>query len=176
MIFLTSDTHWSHSNILGYCNRPFSDVHEMNKALTENWNSRVGKDDLVFHLGDFAFCRGWSLNNIITGLNGTIVLIKGNHDTTKHLVEEGIKHIYYEAYLVYKGVRFHLNHYPPGPDYKGIERRPKSRLKTNIVLHGHSHSQPGKRSKIFNHIPCIDVGVDAWNYQPITFDEILEIF
>ena len=53
-IFFTADTHWGHRNIIRYCQRPFADVEEMNEALITNWNSTVGKDDIVFHLGDFA--------------------------------------------------------------------------------------------------------------------------
>jgi len=54
-IFFTSDTHFSHSNIIKFCDRPFSDVNEMNTALINNWNKVVPEDGIVFHLGDFAW-------------------------------------------------------------------------------------------------------------------------
>ena len=53
-IWFTSDTHFSHCNIIKYCNRPFKDVDEMNKILIQNWNNVVRPDDIVWHLGDFA--------------------------------------------------------------------------------------------------------------------------
>ena len=79
-IFITSDTHFSHKNIIKYCNRPFSSVEEMNSVLTDNWNSIVSKDDLVIHLGDFSFGRTIeSIKNHLDKLNGNKILILGNH-------------------------------------------------------------------------------------------------
>ncbi len=54
--FFTSDTHFNHANIIRFCNRPFKDVEQMNEVMIANWNNVIGKDDTVFHLGDF--CLG----------------------------------------------------------------------------------------------------------------------
>ena len=53
-VFFTSDTHFNHTNIIQYCQRPFKSTDEMNEAMIDNWNSVVGEDDTVFHLGDFS--------------------------------------------------------------------------------------------------------------------------
>lgn len=78
--FFTSDTHFYHSNIIWFCNRPFANVEQMNEAMIRNWNSVVGQDDVVFHLGDF--CLGGSAEwiMILDRLNGHIHLVLGNHD------------------------------------------------------------------------------------------------
>ena len=54
-IRFTSDTHFGHNNIIKFCKRPWKTTEEMNEALIERWNSVVKPDDIVFHLGDFAF-------------------------------------------------------------------------------------------------------------------------
>jgi calcineurin-like phosphoesterase family protein len=77
MIFFTSDLHLNHANIIKFCNRPFSCVSEMNNTLINNWNSKVGKYDHTFILGDFAFSNA---KMFLSQLNGTKSLIIGDHD------------------------------------------------------------------------------------------------
>lgn len=77
--FFTSDTHFGHENIIKFCKRPYQSVEEMNEALIENWNKVIGKNDTVFHLGDFALGGSTVWNNTLDRLNGKIYLIFGNH-------------------------------------------------------------------------------------------------
>lgn len=79
-VFFTSDTHFNHTNIIQYCQRPFKSTDEMNEAMIDNWNSVVGEDDTVFHLGDFCLGGAEEWNKILNRLNGRIYLILGNHD------------------------------------------------------------------------------------------------
>ena len=41
--FFVSDTHFNHTNIIKYCNRPFNNADEMDAALIKNWNAKVPK-------------------------------------------------------------------------------------------------------------------------------------
>ena len=74
-MFFTSDTHFNHTNIIRFCNRPFKDVSHMNETIIANWNRVVGPEDIVFHLGDF--CLGGSAEwvNVLNRLNGKIYLM-----------------------------------------------------------------------------------------------------
>ena len=80
MIWFTADSHFSHTNIIKYCNRPFSNSQEMDDNLIKNWNSKVKKNDSVYHLGDVGLGNPIRLKHILDELNGTIYLIKGNHE------------------------------------------------------------------------------------------------
>ena len=79
-IWITSDTHFNHKNIIAYESRPFASIPEMNAALIENWNKVVAPDDAVIHLGDFALGSANDLDRLVGSLNGHKFLILGNHD------------------------------------------------------------------------------------------------
>jgi len=69
-IFFTSDHHFGYKNIIKFCNRPFADVESMNETMIAKCNKRVGEEDEVYHLGDFALCSPRKLNKILDQLNG----------------------------------------------------------------------------------------------------------
>jgi len=48
--------------------------------MIKRWNNKVGKDDFVIHLGDFALGSREEVTNIKNKLNGNIILLKGSHD------------------------------------------------------------------------------------------------
>lgn len=73
-VFLISDTHFGHANIIKYAGRPFDSVEEMNEAMVDNWNSVVKQGDKVYHLGDVTM-NSKSLD-ILSRLNGRKVLIR----------------------------------------------------------------------------------------------------
>lgn len=78
-LFIISDTHFFHQNIIKYCQRPFKDVDEMTEQLIINWNKSVGTDDVVLHLGDVTFNYNRTFE-VMKQLNGHKQLILGNHD------------------------------------------------------------------------------------------------
>ena len=88
-IWVTSDTHFNHANIIKYCNRPFSSVEEMNETIIANWNKVVSERDIVYHLGDFALGDKSLIPNILRRLNGCIKVIMGNHDNLDIMLKLG---------------------------------------------------------------------------------------
>lgn len=78
-IFFTSDLHFSHRNVIEYCQRPFKDIDEMNEAIVSQWNSQVKTEDIVYVLGDFSLNPN-AMSLFFPRLNGSKVLVAGNHD------------------------------------------------------------------------------------------------
>lgn len=82
-IFFTADLHFGHKNILNFQRhtRIGETVDEMDELIVSNWNSQVCEDDTVYLLGDVSFRNKQDTEHLVRQLNGTIHLIKGNHDT-----------------------------------------------------------------------------------------------
>lgn len=78
--WFTSDHHFSHSKILEYCERPFSNIQGFTKTYIKNHNDIVKEKNIVFFLGDVGFTSSKELEDILKQLNGIKILIKGNHD------------------------------------------------------------------------------------------------
>lgn len=57
-IFFSSDYHLGHTNVLGYCNRPFKNIDDMCLSIIREHNQRVRLNDTLYHLGDFCFRGG----------------------------------------------------------------------------------------------------------------------
>lgn len=55
MIWFTSDTHFSHANVLHFTDRPFGDIAHMDRALINAINGRVAPTDDLYILGDFSY-------------------------------------------------------------------------------------------------------------------------
>lgn len=80
-IYVTSDHHFGHENIISHCNRPFTSAHDMDEILIKNWNAVVPTNGIVYYLGDFTFhTQIHRINYLVERLNGQIRLIPGNHD------------------------------------------------------------------------------------------------
>ncbi len=165
-IFFTSDTHYGHANVIKYSERPYDDVTEMNESMIRNWNSVVRPGDLVYHMGDFAFTTPDEAIRIARRLNGQRYLVFGNHD--KRLRKERdflAQWIWAKDFAEIKvdDQKIVLCHYAM------LTWNQSHRGSWN--LHGHSHgSLPPDKNAL-----RVDVGVDCWNYYPVSFDELKKV-
>lgn len=75
-----ADWHYGHANAIKFDNRPYFTVEEMNIDLRERWNQVVHTDDTVYVLGDMFWVKAGEAIPVLHTLNGTKVLVKGNHD------------------------------------------------------------------------------------------------
>jgi len=110
-----ADPHFGHSNILKYCVRPFGTVDEMNGELIDRYNNVIEDDDTVLWLGD-CFFHG-TYDGILEELNGTKILIIGNHDRSMAAMAKlGFALVLQEAVIDIGGVTCRVNHYPYKPE------------------------------------------------------------
>ncbi len=160
--FLIADTHFGHANILTFSKkdgtklRPnFAHIKDHDEYLAYRWNSVVSPEDKVYHLGDIGFTSFTHVTNIFSKLNGTKVLINGNHDNFK-LAQYAQLFKDVRAYHVLD--KFVLSHVP-------IHPMSLDRWKANI--HGHLHDNVVGDPKYYN------VSVERLvDYTPIDFEEI----
>lgn len=179
-IFFTSDTHFYHGNVLKFCNRPFDSIKEMNTALINAWNQKVGENDIVFHLGDFCWGNASQWNTILEQLNGRIYLTLGNHDM-KNLPKSSIKYFHsisFQYYVYIENRALYLNHYP-FLTWGGIYREEKNQV---WQLFGHVHSKnrhdAGLDSSRLEHLlpQQMDVGIDSTkDFTPYSWEEVKTI-
>ena len=168
MIFFTSDTHFGHDNIIKYCNRPYGSAAAMDFDLIKNWNTTVSESDTIYVLGDFIWGKDkLKIAGRVRGLNGQIILVRGNHD--RDVIYEVEKLIGNPSkfkvvdYLELKceGYKFVMSHYPI-TSWNGAATG-------SIDLHGHSHGMIPSTNQQY------DVGVDANNhkYKPISVIDLI---
>ena len=160
-VFVISDLHFDHKNIIRFCNRPFRTTREMNHALMENWNRVVGDDDRVYYLGDMAYGRQKRpIDFWLSKLNGEIRFIRGNHDTDIITRAEVIKD---KFPIRYRGREFLLMHDPYRPSWWD-----------GWIIHGDKHNNDLARYPHVHHKnKTINVCAELTKYTPISLDEII---
>ena len=161
MIYFTADTHFDHLNIIvKHHLRKFDNVIAMNDVIIDNINSIVGSNDILWHLGDFAWKVPIPFIKRIKCKNIHIVI--GNHDKLSRFKDcQNVK--------IYTGFvdttifsqRVTLCHYPM--------RSWRASCHGAWHLHGHTHGN------ILDPIRnTLDVGIDNFGLKPVSWDEIVE--
>lgn len=177
-VFLISDTHFGHANILNFERWPggpklrdFASIEAHDEFLITSWNEVVKPTDKVYHLGDVVIARRM-LKAVMPRLNGDKVLIKGNHDIFK-LADYTPWFRDIRAY--HKLDRAILSHVPIHPEQL-------VRFAGNI--HGHLHSNlvqiPATGTNELDwragypHPQYLNVCVEHTGYAPIELSEALK--
>lgn len=204
--FFTSDLHFGHRNVIKYSNRPFASEQEMqsgiisdesvnymNETLVLRWNETVGLNDIVYVLGDFAMGHKDNVLKYGSRLNGTKLIIPGNHDKIHPVMHKNKPQRIDSATELWTQAGFHIRDLQevlelPYPNKEGFinlnlchfpykkDHTPSTRYKEyrpvdqgEWLLHGHIHELwkvDGKQ---------INVGVDVWDFRPVSIAQIKEI-
>lgn len=153
-LYITSDQHFNHRRIIEYAERPFKTVEEMNEVMIENWNKKVGKNDVVLHLGDFALGKKTELMAVKDRLNGHIMLINGSHDRDILKIKE-------EKFMIIEG-NLKMGHIIFSHEPLALKVIPTGF--TNV--HGHIHNKDSYHG--------LNVSVEKTDYTPLSLDELKE--
>lgn len=183
-LYLLSDTHFDHANIIEYCTRPFNSAEEMNATLIENWNQRVTYEDTVLFGGDIAMARSEVAIEYANKLQGQLVLLDGNHDDIDASVAPfPIMKSYYFDY-VYNDTHYEF-YYTHWPDKEASNREDERNAPywasppkwfDGWVLHGHVHNNDLENFPFVNPTDkFINLGVELLEYTPIKLEELLAI-
>ena len=116
-IFISSDCHFSHFNIIKYCNRPFSTIAEMNDTIIKNFNSVIHPTDTLYHLGDFTMSGNYNyIASLARRINGKKIFLLGNHDKRgnfQKLVDDGLIISFHDVLGISINKQYiWLSHYP----------------------------------------------------------------
>ena len=158
--YITSDTWFGRPQILQIANRlDFQTIEEMDATLIKNWNKKVRKKDVVFHLGNFAWDPA-TARKVLKKLNGIIYFLEGSQDDA---LTEVIEEFPNASFLVESIVELAdcdlvLCHYPLAV-WNGKDSG-------TIHMHGHtvfSHETNLKLENRFN------VCTDFWGYTPVNY-------
>lgn len=165
-VWIWSDIHFGHTNVIKYSDRPFHDAIHMDETLIANHNNKVQPNDIVIWVGDVSFRGAEQTKQIVRRLNGYKILIVGNHDIEK---KKRIKpmafdevHICYNLTLDDMPIAF--THYP-------MDNLPP----TWLNCHGHVHKN-GHRVDDVKSTRHVNVNCEFWDYNPITLGQLLEEF
>lgn len=181
--YFTSDLHFSHANIIKYCDRPYKSVEQMNADIIRRWNNVITPEDLVYIIGDFGYINIEEGKDLLSQLNGSKILILGNHDDNLSKCEKmGFLAVVDSLEIELCKIKFKLYHYPyftwkdwfgkyiRGWNLSHFDRRhfPGDE---DVLLHGHVHNRWGKHNKAKT---MINVCWDVWN-RPVGLNEIISI-
>ena len=163
-IFLASDHHLGHTNILtfrksdGSFLREFSSIEEHDEHIINMHNSVVANGDKTYFLGDIGFSA--KILPLLSRMNGKKILIKGNHDNLK-----------LSQYLPYfKDIRG--SHQFDGLLLTHIPVHPGSLSRWNANVHGHLHSNVVEVSQGVPDTRYFNVSMECINYTPISLEQL----
>ena len=183
--FFIGDPHFSHTNIIRYCNRPWNsgrdangqlvvtekDTYNMNEALIANWNSVVTAEDEVYCLGDFALGNRNRIPEFVSRLNGHKFLVLGNHDyfhvdksqykgVIDFFYKAGFERVYDRPIII--------------KDFVILSHEPLQWVKDGSVwlsIYAHVHNQEMYQDFTSN---TFCASAERINYTPIEFNEIVK--
>ena len=164
-IWFVSDTHFGHDKDFIWGDRGYKNIHQMNEDFVKKWNTTVGPNDIVYHLGDVIMGNASNIS-WLKRLHGEIHIAIGNHDTASRIKLYKECHNVAEVQMGYRiksGKKtLILTHYPTLVSNGGYDRV--------ISVHGHTHDKSH-----YSDVPyCYNVNMDATDGYLVDLDSMME--
>lgn len=183
-VWFTADLHLGHGNIIKFCQRPFMSPQEQEQvlrdprgklrlseetvrrhddALLEAINSRVAPGDILWVVGDFCWGRLDEATRYRNRIRCRYVhLVWGNHD--HHSIRPLFDQVLEQGMIHVEGQHIWLNHYPMRSWNKAFHG--------SWHVYGHVHGRLTAEDLANDATLVKDVGVDACDYRPWSFDDL----
>ena len=150
--WIWSDLHLSDRGALEAFDRPFRNIHAMNRELLANWRRSVRPSDTIICLGDVAHPDALADRRLMLDLRelgGERILILGNHDLDRTALAGAGFAAQHQLALCDTDPPLVLSHYP-------LRRIPPGA----VNLHGHLH-EGAEPTRLH-----INLAVERLDYRP----------
>lgn len=169
-VWVWSDQHFFHKNIIGYSDRPYGTVDHMHTELLRNYKMCVGPDDICIWVGDVGFAKDSEVNHMLEAYPGYKILVAGNHDFGKRKKLKSLKfdeiHLTLAVEYVEDETYLAFTHFPMEDGRLPHELFDNMRLNVWNV-HGHIHGKSIDNPYLFN------ASVENIDYMPHRLDAIV---
>ena len=160
-VFITSDTFFGRKK--NAKERGFESAEDMNLTMAANWNKKVAEDDVVIHLGNFA----WTPNDVeemIEVLNGNIIFMLGDRDQALITIAEGDEsiNIIQDQIAVHEDII--ISHWP----LEAWVGKDKGKY------HFHGHVEAGLKTDLKKMLR-VNACCDNWSLAPIEIADTLDL-
>lgn len=190
-IYFTSDWHIGHDNVIKYSKRPFKDCDHMHRVLINNYNATVGINDICYFLGDVGLAKGELVEKVIKQLNGTKILVMGNHDKKGRqfwfkcgfvavqnvaaisVAKELVTMTHCPLRGVYREDTTGMRGAEPGENWHKENKHQLFSIPNfgQYHVHGHCHAPNSGKSEVKLGRQW-DIGVDGNKYTPVSLSQI----
>lgn len=184
-LWFTADLHLGHGNIIKYCHRPHlseneslrADIEALGRwkvsretvlrhdsALIDGINDRVGENDVLWILGDFSLSPLEEAQAYRGRIRCREVnFVRGNHDLPSY--DSLFARVIDQGMIKHRGQKIWLNHYPMRSWDKAFHGA--------WHLFGHVHGRLREEDAANPRLLAMDVGVDANDFRPVSFAEVV---
>ena len=162
MIYLTSDTFFGRHN--SSKQRGFETSEDMDQVMIDKWNSKINENDIVWHLGNFA----WdiiSAENALVQLNGNINLIMSEIDLGLKEIYDTHNVVQMHGYYILESKGCVLSHWPM------VNWPAKNHSTPSLHIHGNNKEYKSDLNKENR----FNVNCELWSLEPVSLESLKEI-